>query len=63
MYSYIDSFLQEQADHPNWGKVVNYLLRSGRVKTPEKGHDVGDHDAGAAVFRYNYLSFYSCDMF
>ena len=23
--------------------MVNYLLKSGRVKTPEKGHDVGDH--------------------
>ena len=25
------SALEEQADHPSWGRVVTYLLNSGRV--------------------------------
>ena len=37
------SALEEQANHPNWGRVVSYLLGSGRVERPEGGKDVGDH--------------------
>ena len=37
------SALEEQANHPNWGRVVSYLLSSGRVERPEGGKDVGDH--------------------
>ena len=35
--------LQEQANHPNWGRVVGYILSSGRIDRPEGGRDVGDH--------------------
>ena len=35
--------LREQANHPSWGRVVSYLLNSGRISPPEGGHDVGDH--------------------
>eukprot|EP00111_Clytia_hemisphaerica_P010804 TCONS_00031598-protein len=35
--------LEEQANHPNWGRVVSYLLDSGRINRPQTGFDVGDH--------------------
>ena len=37
------STLEEQAQHPSWGRVVTYLLNSGRVAAPQGGKDVGDH--------------------
>ena len=37
------SALEEQAHHPSWGRVVSYLLSSGRVAAPQGGKDVGDH--------------------
>jgi len=39
----LHSALQEQANHPSWGRVVGYLLSSGRIDRPEGGRDVGDH--------------------
>ena len=35
--------LSEQAEHPNWGRMVTWLLSSGRVGPPQGGKDVGDH--------------------
>ena len=37
------SALEEQSQHPSWGRVVSYLLSSGRVSHPQGGKDVGDH--------------------
>jgi len=39
----LHSALVEQANHPSWGRVVGYLLSSGRIDRPEGGRDVGDH--------------------
>lgn len=35
--------LEEQANHPNWGRVASYLLHNGRINSPVGGHDAGDH--------------------
>merc|ERR1719319_1416534 len=39
----LQAALEEQAGHPAWGRVVQYLLSSGRIHRPEGGRDVGDH--------------------
>ena len=42
-YFLLSGALVEQANHPTWGRVVSYLLNSGRIQPPDRGRDVGDH--------------------
>ena len=46
--AYAESFdlvsaLEEQRNHPNWGRTVSYMLNQNRINPPSHGRDAGDH--------------------